>query len=209
MLRKTIWCHGIRSRECFVHFHRTIAIEANKSKMKNLFFGSFSFGHSFWWENRKCVCYRSLKSSLIPISLGKKCLDKVSSGTFTCQYNCCISCFLFFFPTNLPVYQFIIQAQKWKQNKINVGNLFERDLNRITNRLKLSTKLSQLHTYHYDNLGCGKQKVLLSKVTDGKQQSLRGRKLYLLETFSWCIVDLVVLFLCILIVILTYQDTNI
>ena len=122
MLRKTIWCHGIRSRECFVHFHRTIAIEANKSKMKNLFFGSFSFGHSFWWENRKCVWYRSLKSSLIPISPGKKCLDKVSSGTFTSQYNCCVSCFLFFCPTisnrfaSLPVY-YTGPKMKAQQNK--------------------------------------------------------------------------------------------
>ena len=117
-----------------------------------------------------------------------------------------VSCFSFQqFPTNLPVYQFIIHPQKWKQNKINVGNLFERDLNRITNRLKLSTKLSQLHTYHYDNLG-GKQNVLCSKVTDGKQQSLRGRKLSIFTTgniflvyccscctFSWysyCLIDI-------------------
>ena len=70
--------------------------------------------------------------------------------------------------------------------------MFERDLNWITNRLKLSTKLFQLHTIpNYDDLDCSKWKVLFVIEKSIGWQSSAGRKLYLLVTFSWCIVALV------------------
>ena len=70
--------------------------------------------------------------------------------------------------------------------------MFERDLNRIINRLKHSTKLFQLHTIpNYDDYDCSKWKVLFVIEKSIGWQSSAGRKLYLLVTFSRCIVALV------------------